>query len=87
MFSFRRYWTFHLTAASLKVIGYSDTLGKVMQKIGGTDSVGRFLVCYISTGVKVVIVLICTLLLSLCKDLCIELFITSPSSGSGWDAV
>lgn len=33
IFSFRRHWTFHLTATSLKVIGYSDALGKVMQKL------------------------------------------------------
>lgn len=87
IFSFGRYWTFHLTAASFKAIGYSDAIRKVMQKIGSFNSVRGFQVSYVPTEVKLAIALICTALQSLCIHFSTELFITSPSSGTGQDAV
>lgn len=87
IFSFRRHWTFYLTAASLKAIGYSDALRKVVQNIVAFGSVRGFWVSYVSTEVELVIAITYIPLQSSCKHFCTVLFITSPSSGTGCDVV
>lgn len=52
VFSLRRHWTSHLTAASLEVNGYADTLRKVIKKKGAFDSVRGFHINYICTEIN-----------------------------------